>query len=47
VANHQKLFVRRLTTAKMLDVSIYTIHDLVRSGAQLSVRINPTGKQWS
>jgi excisionase family DNA binding protein len=43
MANDDKLFVKTATAAKMLDISIYTVRDLVRSGALPSVRINPTG----
>jgi excisionase family DNA binding protein len=43
MANDEKLFVKTSTAAKMLDMSIYTVRDLVRSGALPSVRINPAG----
>jgi Helix-turn-helix domain len=43
MANDEKLFVKTATAAKMLDMSIYTVRDLVRSGALPSVRINPAG----
>jgi hypothetical protein len=43
MANDEKLFVKTSTAAKMLDMSIYTVRDLVRSGALPSVRINSAG----
>jgi hypothetical protein len=43
MANDGKLFIKTATAAKMLDISIYTVRDLVRSSALPSVRINPGG----